>query len=188
MLSNCILSMSTTFPLLLLPPVSLSLCFFYSCLPHISLFVCSCPLTRRLLHSLSEAWVCAVCVHVWNEGGKTSIYRTGFTMRRILCLGVKASECGLDCPFARSICRCFSCISLCAQCPYFCVVSQHCCICQESINVEAMSLPLPWVDWFAVNEWAHEREGIVGHASLDGGGSFKAPVEQKEERGDPERA
>lgn len=53
-----------------------------------------------------------------------------------------------------------------------------------------MSLPLPRVDWFAVNEWAQEeeREGIVGHASLDGGGSFKAPVEQKKERGDRKQA
>lgn len=187
MLSNCILSMSTTFPLLLLPPVSLSAFSILASL--ISPFLSAAVLWLGVFYIPCHRHVSVLCVCACVKWRWKKIYLLHrFHNAKDFMPGRKSIRMWLDCPFARSICRCFSCISLRAQCPYFCVVSQHCCICQESINVEAMSLPLPWVDWFAVNEWAHEREGIVGHASLDGGGSFKAPVEQKKERGDPERA
>lgn len=178
MLSNCILSMSTTFLPLFLPPLSLPVFLFLPTLYPFP-FVYSCPQTGPHLHSLWLTFVfCCVCKsRRWQR-----ICHTHFTIRSILRLGVNASESRLMCLFAQSLCH----ISLPARWPYFCVISQHCCICQTRDNVAETSLPLPRVDWFAVNEWDQEgeREGIVDHASLDGGGSFKAPVEQKKERGD----
>lgn len=102
MLSNCILSMSTTFLPLFLPPLSH---FFYSCLPRISTFVCSCPQTGPCLQSLWLAFVCScVCVCVWNKKWKKiSICHTFSTLQRIVCRGVKPSESRLMCQFAQSL-------------------------------------------------------------------------------------
>lgn len=93
MLSNCILSMSTTFLPLFLPSHSLP---FFLFLPTLYPFLLS---TAVLSYSWRLSF--AVCVKV----GGDSICHTRFTRQRILCPGVNASESRRTCLFAQGLCH-----------------------------------------------------------------------------------
>ena len=163
MLSNCILSMTTTF-LHTLPPTTL-FHFFYSYFVSFP-FGYSSPQTTPHLHSLWD-----ISLLLCKSRRRQGIYHIAFHNVKDFAPGCKCIR--------KQIKR-----SVCSKFVIFCVISQHCCSCRGG-NVAETSLPLLRVDWFAVNEWDQEgeREEIVDRASLDGWGSFKAPVEQKK-RGD----
>lgn len=100
MLSNCILSMSTTFLPLFLPPLS-SIFSIFTYLVSFP-FGYSCPQTGPHLHFLWLTFLfCCVCKsRMWQR-----ICHTHFTIRRILSLGVNASESRLMWLFAHSLCH-----------------------------------------------------------------------------------